>query len=88
MTSLTITVPDELAKIAEKKGLLSPVAATELFCKAILREAENDAEEGDDALPAGFDPRLRGKVSPKLFGRGKVVGDIIGPFFEEWGENP
>ena len=70
------------------EGLLSPIAATELFCKALLRETESDAEESDDALPARFDPRLRGKVSPKLFGRGKVVGDIVGPFFEEWGENP
>jgi hypothetical protein len=32
------------------------------------------------------DHRLKGAVSPKLYGKVKINGDIIGPFHEEWGE--
>jgi hypothetical protein len=34
--------------------------------------------------PADFPEGLKGKVSPKLYGKGEIKGDIIGPFFEEW----
>ena len=88
MTTLTITLPDEVAKIAQEKGLLSPVAISELVREAALREPVNGGEKCDPALPPGFDPRLKGKVSPELYGRGKIIGDIVGPFFEEWGEKP
>jgi hypothetical protein len=32
------------------------------------------------------DPCLEGAVSPDLYGKGTINGDIIGPFFDEWGE--
>jgi hypothetical protein len=34
------------------------------------------------------DPRLKGAVSPALYGKGKINGDIIGPFHEEWEKMP
>jgi hypothetical protein len=36
-----------------------------------------------DTEPA-FDPRFTGAVSPDLFGKGAIKGDIIGPFYEAW----
>jgi hypothetical protein len=33
-----------------------------------------------------IDPCLEGAVSPDLYGKGTINGDIIGPFFDEWGE--
>jgi hypothetical protein len=34
-----------------------------------------------------FDIRFAGAVSPALFGKGEIKGDIIGPFYEEWESN-
>ena len=33
-----------------------------------------------------IDPCLEGAVSPELYGKGTINGDIIGPFFDEWSE--
>jgi hypothetical protein len=38
------------------------------------------------AVAGSIDPRLKGAVSPELYGKGEINGDIIGPFFDEWGE--
>jgi hypothetical protein len=37
-----------------------------------------------EEYPPNFPEGLKGKVSPKLYGKGEIKGDIIGPFFEEW----
>jgi hypothetical protein len=39
-----------------------------------------------DTAPA-FDTRFTGAVSPALFGKGEIRGDIVGPFDEEWESN-
>jgi hypothetical protein len=31
-----------------------------------------------------FDPRLTGAVDPAMYGKGEIIGDIIGPFYDEW----
>jgi hypothetical protein len=31
-----------------------------------------------------IDPRLEGAINPAAYGKGKICGDIIGPFHEEW----
>jgi hypothetical protein len=43
----------------------------------------------DTALDCGqaFDTRFSGAVSPALFGKGEIKGDIVGPFDEEWEPN-
>jgi hypothetical protein len=38
----------------------------------------------DFVYPPGFDSRLIGAVNPELLGTVKIVGDIIGPFHDEW----
>jgi hypothetical protein len=46
---------------------------------------ERKREENDDpAYPPGFPSWLKGAVSPDLYKKGKINGDIIGPFDEEW----
>ena len=76
MTTITITLPDDLAKKAREQGLLSPTAI-ESYVRNKLREA-------DDAV--AFDPRLEGLVNPAAFRKGTINGDIVGPFHEVWGE--
>jgi hypothetical protein len=44
------------------------------------------ADTAPDGVPA-FDARFAGAVSPALFGKGEIKGDIIGPFDEEWEPN-
>jgi hypothetical protein len=36
-----------------------------------------------DGVPV-IDSRFTGAVSPSLFGKGEIKGDIVGPFYEEW----
>ena len=78
MTNLTITLSDDLAKIAEEQGLLT-TAALEAY---VLEKARKNAESV--AYPPGFDVQLRGAAAPELMGSVKCHGDIVGPFFEEW----
>ncbi len=80
MTSLTITLPEDLAAQAKAKGLLSAAAIVTL-----LREKVGTNELG---RPPEFDPRLEGAVDPAMLGRGRIVGDIVGPFHDEWGDKP
>ncbi len=82
MTTLTITLPDDLAKIAEEKGLLSP-AAFEAFVRGQIRESAGDGE-----CPPGFDPLLRGKASPELMGSVQYLGDIVTPLDIKWDAMP
>jgi post-segregation antitoxin (ccd killing protein) len=70
MTTITITLPDDLAKQAKAKGLLSSTALTRLIGEAIHAE--------------DFDPRLRGAVNPLAFKRGRIVGDVVSPLGIAW----
>ncbi len=87
MTTITITLPDELAKQAKAKGLLSSEAI-----QAYLRDRlqENGGPEKGDAsrMKGTFDPRREGLVNPAVFRKGEILGDIVCPFHEEWGETP
>jgi hypothetical protein len=44
------------------------------------------AEQEEAEFPPDFDPRLKGAVNPKVYGKVKTNGDIIGPFYEEWNQ--
>ncbi len=76
MTTITITLPDDLAKKAGEQGLLSSTAI-ESYVRDRLQETDDDA---------AFDPRLEGLVNPAAFRKGKINGDIVGPFHEVWGD--
>jgi len=78
MTTLTITLPDDLAKIAQEKGLLSPIAF-ETYVRGQLQKNSECAE-----YPPGFDTRLRGAASPELMGTVKYHGDIVAPIGIKW----
>ncbi len=87
MTTITITLPDDLAKQAEEKGLLSQTAI-ESYVRDRLQDQEH-VEEGEMDFVTEelvFDPCLEGLVNPAIYRKGKILGDIIGPFHEEWGE--
>jgi len=78
MTTLTITLPDDLAKIAREKGLLSPIAM-EAYVRGQILESD-----GNEEYPPGFDPRLLGAASPELMGTVKYHGDIVDPLDIKW----
>ena len=82
MTTLTITLPDDLAKVAEQQGLLT-TAAIEAY---VREKARLDADEME--YPPGFDPRLRGKASPELMGSVQYLGDIVTPLDLKWNAMP
>ncbi|GHU51659.1 hypothetical protein FACS1894200_12050 [Spirochaetia bacterium] len=76
MCTITLELPDELVDKDRQKGLLS---STAIESCTLLDEAHSDAE-----YPPDIAPRLIGLVSPKLYGKGRITGDIIGPFHDEW----
>jgi hypothetical protein len=76
--TVTLELPDELVDKAKEKGLLSSTTI-ETYLRKLLSETLAGAE-----YPPDFDPRLKGLVSPNLFGKGAINGDIIGPFHDEW----
>ena len=78
MTTLTITLPDDLAKIAQDNGLLSPVAI-EAYVRGHILE-----NSGNEKYQQGFDPQLRGAASPELMGTVKYHGDIVAPSGIKW----
>ena len=82
MTSLTITLSDELAKIAEEQGLLTTDAI-----EAYVREKAREAG-GKVVYPPGFDERLYGAAAPELVGTAHCVGDIVAPLGIKWEAAP
>ncbi|MCD8350552.1 MAG: type II toxin-antitoxin system CcdA family antitoxin [Planctomycetaceae bacterium] len=86
MTTITITLPEELVEQAKAKGLLTS-AAIEAYVREKLHTAEGTPT--NDSLPDTIpvDPRLAGLINPAVLRKGQINGDIIGPFQEEWGKN-
>ena len=82
MTTLTITLPDEVAELALEKGLLSSVAI-----EAYVREKVKEYSE-QGTYPPGFDHRLKGAVNPAAYRRGRILGDIVSPIDVEWEAEP
>ncbi len=95
MTKITITLPDDLAEEARAKGLLSS-AAIESYLRKRLHRTDGDEEpmnqeereRAEDKVfeSVDFDPRSEGAINPAMDGKGKVLGDIVGPFQDELGE--
>ncbi len=85
MTTITVTLSDAQLEKARKRGLSSKRELT-AFVEKVVREGLNQeaAEEPAENLPEGYDPRLKGIVSPRLFGSVKVVGDIVAPLGIQW----
>lgn len=82
MTTITLHLPDDLAKQVESKGLLTDAALV-----AFLRQALRDDEVGiahGEGNPPGFDPRFTGKASPALMGSVKINGDLVAPLSVQW----
>jgi hypothetical protein len=80
MTNLTITLPDDLAEIAQAQGLLSTKAL-----KAYIRGNVKMFSDGKVEYPTDFDFRFKGIVNPALLSKGKILGDIVSPIDDvEW----
>jgi len=79
MTNLTITLPDDLAEIAQAQGLLA-APALEAYIRQNAKVNSDNSE-----YPPDFDFRFKGKVNPKLWRKGKILGDIVSPIDDlEW----
>lgn len=86
MTTIMITLPDELAKRAKERGLLSP-SAIESYVRDKLKETEGSEPIAGRETDKELDSALAELVNPGAFRRGKILGDIVGPFHDEWGED-
>jgi hypothetical protein len=81
MATVVLELPDWLLEKAKKKGVLSS-DEYETFVRRRLLELD------DTVYPPDFPSFLKGAVHPDLYGKGEITGDIIGPFYEEWGMKP
>jgi hypothetical protein len=72
----------QMRKLLQLYGCLKDSPVFEGDPVAIQREMR--AENDDLAYPPDFPSWLKGAVSPDLYKKGKINGDIIGPFGEEW----
>jgi len=80
MTNLTITLPDDLAEIAQAQGLLS-AKVLETYIRENTKALFDDKVE----YPPDFDFRFKGIVNPALWRKGKILGDIVSPIDDaEW----
>lgn len=73
--TIPISLPEDIAEQAKKKGLLDADSVVMMFCRALER---------DEPKPVEMDPRLRKLVNPALYLRGKILGDIVGPIDVNW----
>ena len=77
LKQMTISVDEDvyntLAPFAERNTLGD-------FIAQLVRSHSKESAQQEAAI----DPRLIGVVNPELYGKGKICGDIIGPFHEEW----
>jgi len=88
LKELTINVEEDVY------DALRPMAENQRvwgFLADILRKAGKTGDFAEINMsgkkyPPDFDIRLTGAASPDLYGKGEVLGDIIGPFHEEWGD--
>jgi hypothetical protein len=81
MVSIVLELPKWLMEEAKEKGVLTS-AEYETFVRRRLLELD------DTVYPPDFPSFLKGSVSPDMYGTVKTNGDIIGPFYEEWGMKP
>jgi hypothetical protein len=81
MAKIVLELPDWLMEEAKEKGVLSS-DEYETFIRRRLLELD------DTVYPPDFPSFLKGGVDPEMYGKGKINGDIIGPFYEEWGMKP
>jgi hypothetical protein len=70
MASVVLELSDSLLEEAKANGLLNS-QEYERFIKRRLWDLMD--------YPTDFPPELVGKVNPKVYGKGKINGDIIGP---------
>ncbi|GMO41727.1 MAG: hypothetical protein Ta2F_17710 [Termitinemataceae bacterium] len=71
MQTITLELDDDVVFKAKEKGV-SLSAEFEAYIRKLFSNEQV------------FDKRLTGAVSPALFGKGEICGDIVGPFNAEW----
>jgi hypothetical protein len=78
VATIVLDLPDTLVDKAREEGLLSASGFEAYIRKSLAQKKE------EPVYPPDFPTWLKGAVSPDLFKKGKITGDIIGPFDEEW----
>lgn len=90
MTKIVVEIdlPDDLAEAAQKRGLLSSRALSELIMKELEKTLIQEAKEFNPAdYPPGYQPWMVGIVPPELFGTGKILvsdEELMKPIEEDW----
>ncbi len=76
--------------LREKTELLTDLA-TEVQRQIRVQSAREEIKkalpvgpDGKPIYPPGWDPELEGLVNPLIYGKGKILGDIISPIEAEW----
>ncbi|HBT78238.1 MAG TPA: hypothetical protein DEB39_15240 [Planctomycetaceae bacterium] len=84
--SIPITLSDDTFELARKQGLLESETLSGLVRDAVGKSPEKKPWEWPEGvpLPEGVPPELAKFVHPKLYGKGKTLGNIISPIDVEW----
>jgi|GEM_PF-5892326 hypothetical protein len=86
--AIELEMPAHLAEAAEKQGLLSSSALLELIKRELDKNPPPEAKEFDPAdYPPGYKSWMVGKVSPEMFGKGKILvsdEEFMEPIEADW----
>lgn len=86
--AIELDLPAGLAEAAKKQGLLSSPALLELIKREVEKNPPLEAGKFNPAdYPPGFQPWMVGKVSPKLFGKGRILvsdDEFMKPIEADW----
>ena len=86
--AIELDMPASFVEAAEKQGLLSSPALFELIKRELEKVPPPEAEEfHPQDYPPGFQPWMVGRVSPHLFGKGRILvsdEELMKPIEADW----
>lgn len=87
--NISISLPDGMFELARERGLLEPEAVSELVLDATRNDPSRKTGDSKswpkgEPLPEGVPSEIARFVHPELYGKGKILGDIVSPIDVEW----
>lgn len=85
--AIELDMPATFAEAAQKRGLLSSPVLFELIKRELDKNPLPEEEFNPLDYPPGFQPWMVGRVSPKLFGKGRILvsdEEFMNPIEADW----
>jgi len=87
---VTLSLSDVIMEKAQKRGLLEPEAVSDLVMDAVFNDIRPKKQHVPKPwpdhipVPPGVHPGLLDLIDPEIYGKMKIIGDIISPIDVEW----